>query len=338
MEWLKKMNSVLGYIEDNLDGDIDDNKVAMLSATPKGVFQRVFSTMTDMTLSEYTRKRKLTLAASDIQNTDDKIIDIAVKYGYNSANAFTSAFKSYHGVTPSYARKSDTQLQAFQRLAFTLSLSVKGGNDMQYRTIKNVEDFLQQMANKEHHKKHLQIISDHNGAKCVLDGIRAAVILPEGTADWDLSDAYFDTGDKEKPTVNLSSIFIKSDFCFELNVAKAQIESLINSFDDYKMKLDALIPEIIFIDINKMAFVTKSEAMELKDKENERIMAFQPKYLKETLDFIVCSECDVIEIYFNNKTITSNDGKLGPIIMKSGNLYAAILPVCIASFFKNKFQ
>jgi len=78
--------------------------------------------------------------------------------------------------------------------------------------------------------------------------------------------------------------------------------------------------------------------MELKSKENERIMAFQPKYLQETLNFIVCSECDDIEIHYNDKTITSNAGKLGPLIMKSGNLYAAILTVCIDSYFNGLFQ
>ena len=67
-------------------------------------------------------------------------------------------------------------------------------------------------------------------------------------------------------------------------------------------------------------------------------MAFNPKYLKDTLDFIVFTDCNSIDIYYNNKTIKSNDGKLGPLIMKSGRLYAAILPVCIDSYFNNKFQ
>ena len=155
MDWLKRMNSVLDYIEDNLDGDINDTKIAILSATPKGVFQRVFATITDMTLSEYVRKRRLSEAASDIQKTDEKIIDIATKYGYNSANAFSSAFKKFHGETPSNARTSCKQFQSFHRLTFTLTLSAKGGNNMQYRKIENAVEFLQQMANKDHSKKYL---------------------------------------------------------------------------------------------------------------------------------------------------------------------------------------
>ena len=145
MDWLKRMNSVLDYIEDNLDGEIKDDKIVMLSLSSKGVFQKIFTMITDMTLSEYIRKRKLTQAAIDIQKTDMKIIDIAVKYGYNSADAFSAAFKSFHGITPSDVKKSNIQPQSFQRLIFTLNLSVKGGNDdMQYRNInlESVKDYL----------------------------------------------------------------------------------------------------------------------------------------------------------------------------------------------------
>lgn len=133
----------MDYIEDNLDGKIDYNKIAMLSASAKGMFQRIFAIITDMTLAEYIRKRKLTQAAFDILNTNAKIIDIAVKYGYNSATAFSAAFKNFHGITPSYARASGFQGEFFQRFTFTLTLSIKGGSDMQqYRNIENAEDIL----------------------------------------------------------------------------------------------------------------------------------------------------------------------------------------------------
>ena len=135
MDWLKRMNSVLDYIENSLDDDIDENKIAVLSALPRGMFQRIFAIITDMTLSEYIRKRRLTQAVSDIRNTNARIIDIAIKYGYISANAFSSAFKSFHGVT-SYARASGSQLQIFHPLVFTLTLYERGGNIMQYRNIK----------------------------------------------------------------------------------------------------------------------------------------------------------------------------------------------------------
>ena len=135
MNFVKRMNSVLDYIENNLDGEIKDDKIAALSANAKGMFQRIFTIITDMTLSEYIRKRKLTQAAADIQNTNAKIIDIAVKYGYDSADAFSAAFKSFHGITPSDAKNLNVELQSFQRLAFNPNLSITGGNNMQYRTI-----------------------------------------------------------------------------------------------------------------------------------------------------------------------------------------------------------
>ena len=105
---------------------------------------------------------------------------------------------------------------------------------------------------------------------------------------------------------------------------------------DYKMKPDALMPEIIFLDINKMRFIKKLEAMDLRTKTDECIMAFPPKFLQDTLDFIVCSDCDTIEIYYNDKTLKSNTGKLGPLVLKSGYLYAAILPICTEYYFSNK--
>ena len=129
------MNSVLEYIEDNLDGEISDDRIAILSANSKGMFQRIFTMITDMTLSEYIRKRRLTRATADIQNTDEKIIDIAIKYGYNSPDAFTTAFKSFHGITPSAAKTHNIDLQSFRRITFNPNLTITGGNNMQYRTI-----------------------------------------------------------------------------------------------------------------------------------------------------------------------------------------------------------
>ena len=145
MDWIQRMNLVLDYIENNLDGEIDENKIAKLSVSSKGMFQRIFTALTDMTLSEYIRKRRLTRAAYDIRNTDEKIIDIALKYGYNSADAFSFAFKNFHGITPSDAKKSGIELQSFYPFIFEFKLSVKGGNDMQERVIEISEELQRDM-------------------------------------------------------------------------------------------------------------------------------------------------------------------------------------------------
>jgi len=320
--WLKRMNSVLDYIEHNLDGEIDDNKIAMLSASYKGMFQRVFAIITDMTLSEYIRKRRLTQAAVDIQNTNAKIIDIAVKYGYNSANAFSSAFKNFHGITPSYARESGLGVQAFHRFTFTLTLSVKGGNDMNYRNIENAEKIMQKMVGKEQiTSKYLQNVSEHNGVKCVCDGNRVAVILPEGVPDWDLRDAYFDTGDKDNPkALELNKVFNdngRNNSVYNFQMSKKQAENFNTLLD-----LSNLNNEAVCVNVKNMEIVTHEIMSKLKNKPGEHFIAFNIKYLKEAFNFILCSEDDeYIEVYY----ISDHEA----FIMKSSRLYAAVLPVRI---------
>lgn len=233
MDWVKRINSVLDYIEENLDGEIDDKRIAFLFASPQGMFQRIFANITNMTLSEYIRKRRLTQAGVDVKNTDEKIIDIAVKYGYNSAVAFSSAFKKFHGITPSGARSSYVQLKSFQRLAFILILSGKGVENMQYHNIENAEYLMQQIANKEDSRQYFRNISEHNGVKCACDGNRAAVILPEGTDDWDLSDAYFDTDDKDKSKWELNPVFNHRNW-LKFTLSKEQAALMLVSFDGAK--------------------------------------------------------------------------------------------------------
>jgi hypothetical protein len=87
----------------------------------------------------------MTLAAFDLQNSNEKVIDIALKYGYNSADAFSFAFKNFHGITPSDAKKPDIQIQSFEPLSFKFKLSVKGGNDMQERVIEISEELQRDM-------------------------------------------------------------------------------------------------------------------------------------------------------------------------------------------------
>lgn len=133
MDWLKKMNGVISYIEDNLTGDIDYNKMAKIACCSTYHFQRMFSYITDIPLSEYIRRRRLTVAAFELQNSSIKIIDLALKYGYDSPDAFSRAFKKLHGVTPSIARDMGVQLKAYPCLSF--HISIKGDVEMNYRIV-----------------------------------------------------------------------------------------------------------------------------------------------------------------------------------------------------------
>ena len=252
MDWLKRMNSVLDYIESNLDSEIQDDKIAVLSASAKGMFQRFFAFITDMTLSEYVRKRRLTQAAFDIQNTDAKIIDIAIKYGYNSASSFSTAFKDFHGITPSSAKKPGNEFQSFQRFTFALTLSIKGGFDMQYRINENAEKFLQKMVDKTHSWEFLRDVSERNGTKFVCDGRRAAIILSEGRADWNLEDAYFETGDKDNPKFDLQNIFNqRNNSKFNFQISKKQAPALFDYLSGLHLKEDSE-KEIIGINVGTM--------------------------------------------------------------------------------------
>ncbi|MFM9331397.1 AraC family transcriptional regulator [Paenibacillus mesotrionivorans] len=131
MDWLERMNSVMEYIEANLDEDISYEKIAQLACCSTYHFQRMFPFITGITLSEYIRRRRLTLAAFELQTTKAKVIDVAVKYGYDSPEAFARAFKNLHGVMPVSARDTGVSLKAYPRMSF--HISIKGDVEMEYR-------------------------------------------------------------------------------------------------------------------------------------------------------------------------------------------------------------
>lgn len=131
MDWLTKMNNAIDYIEANLTDDIDFDTVARKASCSSYNFQRMFSFITDISLAEYIRRRRLTQAALELQNTDSKVIDVAVKYGYDSATSFSRAFKVLHGITPAQAKEEGVKLKAYPKIAF--QISIKGENAMNYR-------------------------------------------------------------------------------------------------------------------------------------------------------------------------------------------------------------
>ncbi|HWO96459.1 MAG TPA: AraC family transcriptional regulator [Bacillus sp. (in: firmicutes)] len=131
MDLLKNMNRAMKYIEENLTNEMDFKEVARLSYCSEYHFKRMFSFLAGVTLSEYIRRRKLTLAAFELKDSNIKVIDIAVKYGYKSPDAFTRAFQQLHGITPSEARSNGYSLKAYPPMSF--QLSIKGGVEMNYR-------------------------------------------------------------------------------------------------------------------------------------------------------------------------------------------------------------
>ena len=101
MDTLSNMNKALAYIEEHLTEEIDYSEVSKIAYCSEYHFKRMFSFLSGIGLSEYIRRRRLTLAALDLKDTNLIIIDVAVKYGYNSADSFSRAFHSLHGILPS---------------------------------------------------------------------------------------------------------------------------------------------------------------------------------------------------------------------------------------------
>ena len=124
---MHQFNQTMKYLESVLDSEMDPKKIHQLSGYPYAMFSRMFSILADMTLAEYLRNRRLSQAVHDLTQTSAKIIDIALMYGYDSADAFSAAFKKFHGVTPSQVR-SGSAYKVFPPLQ--LSLKITGGKNM----------------------------------------------------------------------------------------------------------------------------------------------------------------------------------------------------------------
>lgn len=131
MEWLKRFSQAIEYIEQNLDGEISYDEAANIACCSTNYFQRMFSYVVGLPLSEYIRERRMTQAAFDLQNDKAKVQDIGVKYGYTTPASFHRAFQAVHGVPPSMAKLPGTELNSYPRLHF--SITVSGINGLRYR-------------------------------------------------------------------------------------------------------------------------------------------------------------------------------------------------------------
>ncbi|MFG6117827.1 GyrI-like domain-containing protein [Thalassobacillus sp. B23F22_16] len=137
MTWVESLHRAIDYMEDHLLEDISVSSIAEQANVSVFHFQRIFSMLTDTSVGEYLRRRRLTLAAEELNRTESRIIDIAYKYGYETPEAFSKAFRRQHGVTPSKARTHSGKLQSYNRLVIQVSL--KGAEPMQYKMVEKEE-------------------------------------------------------------------------------------------------------------------------------------------------------------------------------------------------------
>jgi len=131
MDLLTQLNRAMDYVEEHICDDIELADASSVTAYSAYHFGRMFYYIAEMSLSEYIRKRKLSLAAMDLQGGRDKVIDLAVKYGYDSADSFTRAFVNQHGVTPTIARNHGVALKIFPPISF--QIKIKGVQEMNWR-------------------------------------------------------------------------------------------------------------------------------------------------------------------------------------------------------------
>lgn len=131
MEWINRLNSAIGYIEEHLTEEIDYEQLAQIACCSAYHFQRMFAYMANMPLSEYIRRRRMSLAAVDLQSGEERVIDVALKYGYNSPTAFNRAFQTVHGIAPSAVKKDGVSVKSYPPISF--KIIIQGVQEMNYR-------------------------------------------------------------------------------------------------------------------------------------------------------------------------------------------------------------
>ncbi len=131
MEWVERLNQSILYIEEHLADEIDYEQLGRIACCSAYHYQRMFNYMAGIPLAEYIRRRRMSLAAVDLQGGNHRIIDIAEKYGYSSPTAFNRAFQAFHGIAPSALKEEGISVKSFAPIVF--KISIKGASEMNYR-------------------------------------------------------------------------------------------------------------------------------------------------------------------------------------------------------------
>ncbi|HBN86399.1 MAG TPA: AraC family transcriptional regulator, partial [Clostridiales bacterium] len=133
MGWIEGIGEAIRYIEEHITEELEIESIAQRAFVSPFYFQKGFAMLCEFTVGEYIRQRRLALAGSELVSTDEKIIDIALKYGYDSPDGFTKAFTRFHGVTPTAVRKDGAMIKSFAPLKIKFTL--EGGTIMDYKIV-----------------------------------------------------------------------------------------------------------------------------------------------------------------------------------------------------------
>lgn len=131
MEWVERLNQSIQYIEEHLTDEIDYAQLGRIACCSAYHYQRMFAYMAGIPLAEYIRRRKMSLAAVDLQGGEERVVDIGEKYGYRSPTAFNRAFQAFHGVAPSAVKNEGVAVKSFSPIVF--QIAVKGAAEIEYR-------------------------------------------------------------------------------------------------------------------------------------------------------------------------------------------------------------
>lgn len=131
--WIDGFQESIDFIEENLSEVLDIDEIAGKTDVSAFYYQRIFGALCGMTVGEYIRARRMTLAAQELASTGSKVIDIAIKYGYDSPDSFAKSFHRFHGITPSQAREAGMPLRSMAPLHIKVTL--EGGNMLDYRIV-----------------------------------------------------------------------------------------------------------------------------------------------------------------------------------------------------------
>lgn len=134
MEWVEAISRAIEYIEEHITEELTAEAISAQVHISPFYFQKGFSLLCGFSMKEYIRNRRLALAGNELASGETKVIDVALKYGYDSPDSFTKAFTRFHGVTPSMVLKNSTMLKSFAPLKIKISL--EGGYFMDYRIVK----------------------------------------------------------------------------------------------------------------------------------------------------------------------------------------------------------
>ena len=197
MEWTEAISKAVTYIETHITEDITVEDIAREIYLSPFYFQKGFSLLCGFTISEYIRNRRLSLAGNELATSEQKVIDIALKYGYDSPDSFTKAFTRFHGVTPSMVQKNEQLLKSFAPLK--IKISMEGGYIMDYKIVKKEEftvvgkskNFGYENAKEEIPQFWQQFYAEGNGKDvCGMFGINIDEKMGRDTFEYLIADMY----------------------------------------------------------------------------------------------------------------------------------------------------